>query len=160
MHPLRRTRTLPRLHYSFLAAPPVCLNPLPSLISSCLNLPFKTPGRSWRLVSVPDRPGTGEGFHTPEPRWVLLCSYPTQGRVAGTKLWMTGHWLGLCHPAKQWACCVPSKGRQRMWADSGWCPHTSTPAGMWGQSLEGGPLCPSVVKAWCSSLPQCLTEPH
>ena len=39
----------PRLHYCFLAAPPLSLPLLPSLISNCLNLPFGTQGRSWML---------------------------------------------------------------------------------------------------------------
>ena len=36
----------PRLHYCFLIVPFLCLHPLPYLISSCLNLPFGTQGRS------------------------------------------------------------------------------------------------------------------
>ena len=32
-----------------LTVPPLCLHPLPSLISNCLNLPLGTQGRSWRL---------------------------------------------------------------------------------------------------------------
>ena len=50
--PLRRHQDpapAPRLHCGFLAAPPVSLHPLPSLISSRWNLPFGTQGRSWRL---------------------------------------------------------------------------------------------------------------
>ena len=39
----------PRLHYSFLTAPPLFLHSLPSLISNYLNLPLGTLGRSWRL---------------------------------------------------------------------------------------------------------------
>ena len=39
----------PRLHYCLLTSSPLSLHPLPSLISNCLNLPFGTPGRSWRL---------------------------------------------------------------------------------------------------------------
>ena len=35
------------------------LNPLPSLISSCLNLPLQTQGRSWSLESVPYKKETG-----------------------------------------------------------------------------------------------------
>ena len=41
-----------------------------------------------------------------------------------------------------------------MWGHSWWCPHTTTPPGMWGQPLEGGPLCLSVVKSCYPSLPQ------
>ena len=49
-YPLRRNQDpAPRLHYDFLTAPPLFLHPLPSLISSCLNLPFGTQVRSRRL---------------------------------------------------------------------------------------------------------------
>ena len=34
-----------------MAAPTLCMHPLPSLISSCLNLPFGTQGRSGRQES-------------------------------------------------------------------------------------------------------------
>ena len=37
------------LHCCFLTPPPLFLHPLPSLISSCLNLPLGTQGRSRRL---------------------------------------------------------------------------------------------------------------
>ena len=37
------------LHCGLLTAPPWSLHPLPSLISNCMNLPFGTQGRSWRL---------------------------------------------------------------------------------------------------------------
>ena len=47
---LRRNQDpAPRLHCCFLTVPPLSLHPLPSLISNCLNLPFGTQGRSWRL---------------------------------------------------------------------------------------------------------------
>ena len=39
----------PRLHYCFLTASPLSLHPFLSLISNCLNLPFPTQGRSWKL---------------------------------------------------------------------------------------------------------------
>ena len=39
----------PRLLYCFLTAPPWSLNPIPSLISNCLSLPFGTQGKSQRL---------------------------------------------------------------------------------------------------------------
>ena len=42
----------PRLHYCFLAAPPLFLHPFPSWINNSLNLPFGTQGRSWRLESI------------------------------------------------------------------------------------------------------------
>ena len=45
--------TAPELHCCFLSVSPLSLHPLPSLISNCLNLPFGTQGRSWRLESVP-----------------------------------------------------------------------------------------------------------
>ena len=38
-----------RLYGCCLTVPPWSLHPLPSLISSCLNLPLETQGRSWRL---------------------------------------------------------------------------------------------------------------
>ena len=39
----------PRLHYCLSAPPAWSLHPLPSQISSCLNLTVGTQGRSWRL---------------------------------------------------------------------------------------------------------------
>ena len=57
----------PRLHYCFLAAPPLSLHPLPSLISNCLNLPFGTQGRSWRLECVPYKQGMGDAERLPCP---------------------------------------------------------------------------------------------
>ena len=62
MYPLRRNQDpAPRLHYCFLAAPPLSLHPLPSLISSCSNLPFGSQGRSWRLESIPYKQELGDG---------------------------------------------------------------------------------------------------
>ena len=52
-------RTAPRLYYCFLTVSPLSLHPLPCLISNCLNLPFGTQGRSWRLESVPYKQETG-----------------------------------------------------------------------------------------------------
>ena len=50
---------VPRLHYCFLAAPPLSLHPVPSVInSSSLNLSFGIHGRSWRLESIPYRQET------------------------------------------------------------------------------------------------------
>ena len=37
------------MHCSFLTASPLSLHPLPSIVSTCLNLPTGTLGRSWRL---------------------------------------------------------------------------------------------------------------
>ena len=60
MYPLRRNRdAAPSLHCCSLAVSPLSLHPLPSLMSNCSNLPFRTRGRSWRLESVPYRQGTG-----------------------------------------------------------------------------------------------------
>ena len=57
----------PRLHYCLLAAPPLSLHPLPSLISNCLNLSFGTQGRSWRLESVPYKQGAADMEKFPCP---------------------------------------------------------------------------------------------
>ena len=60
----------PRLHYCFLAAPPLSLHPLPSLISNYLSLPFRTQGRSWSPESVPyknEEQGSQKGFCPWEP---------------------------------------------------------------------------------------------
>ena len=57
----------PRLHYCFLAAPPLSLHPLRSLISNCLNLPFGTQERSGRLESVPYKQGMGDMERLPCP---------------------------------------------------------------------------------------------
>ena len=48
------------LHYCFLTAPPLSLHPLPSLVSSYLNLPFGTQGREHKC------------FCAQEPHSVLL----------------------------------------------------------------------------------------
>ena len=50
VYPLRGNQDPgPRLQYCLWTASPLSLCPLPSLISDCLNLPFGTQGRSWRL---------------------------------------------------------------------------------------------------------------
>ena len=45
---------------------------LPPLISNCLNLPFGTQGRLWRLESAPLQTRSGEQRGTQEPHRVLL----------------------------------------------------------------------------------------
>ena len=57
------------------------LNPLPSLISSCLNLPLQTQGRSWSLESVPYKKETGNTERLLFPR------------AAPGPAWFQ-HWLG------------------------------------------------------------------
>ena len=64
---LNHCTTREDLCYCFLAAPPLSLHPLPSLISNCLNLPFGSQGRSWRLESVPYKQGTGDTERLPCP---------------------------------------------------------------------------------------------
>ena len=50
VYPLRRNlHPAQRLHYCFLTVPLMSPPPLRSLISNCLNLPFGTQERSWRL---------------------------------------------------------------------------------------------------------------
>jgi len=50
VHPLRENQDpAPRLHCCCLTAPPWSLPPLPSLISTCLNLPLGTQGSPRRL---------------------------------------------------------------------------------------------------------------
>ena len=49
----------PKAALSFLDCS-LSLHPLPSLISNCLNLPFGTQGRSWRLESVPYKQEMGD----------------------------------------------------------------------------------------------------
>ena len=58
----------------FLAATPLSLHPLPSLISSYSNMPFVTQVRSWNLRSVPYKQENGvqKGFHVQEPHRVQL----------------------------------------------------------------------------------------
>ena len=46
---LKESDTTEGLNKYFLAAPPLFLHSLPSLIRSCLNLPFEIQKRSWRL---------------------------------------------------------------------------------------------------------------
>ena len=61
VYPLRRNQDpAPRLCYCFLTVPPLSLHPLPSLISNCLNLPFGTQGRSWRLKPIPYKQEMGD----------------------------------------------------------------------------------------------------
>ena len=52
-------------------------NPLPFIISNCLNPPVGTQGRSWRLSEAcslwSKRRGTQKGFCAQEPHGVLLC---------------------------------------------------------------------------------------
>ena len=43
----------PRLHYCFLTAPCLWSSIFPSLLSNCLNLHFRTQGRSQKLESIP-----------------------------------------------------------------------------------------------------------
>ena len=45
----KESDTTEGLNKYFLAAPPLFLHSLPSLISNCLNLPFEIQKRSWRL---------------------------------------------------------------------------------------------------------------
>ena len=54
-----RTRP-PKLHYCFWTALFWFLHPLPSLISICLNQPFGTQGRSWRLKFTPQKQEMGD----------------------------------------------------------------------------------------------------
>ena len=68
VYPLKGNQDpVPRLHYCFLTAPPLSLHPLPSLISNCLNLPFGTQERSWRLESVPYKQEMGNTERLPCP---------------------------------------------------------------------------------------------
>ena len=56
VYPLRPSQDpAPRLHYCFLAAPPLSLYPLPFLCSNCSDLSFGTQGRLWRLKSIPNK---------------------------------------------------------------------------------------------------------
>ena len=49
-HPLRKNQDpTPRLCYFFLTVLALSLHPLPSLVSTCLNLSLRTLGRSWKL---------------------------------------------------------------------------------------------------------------
>ena len=56
----QRQSPVPRLHYCFLAAPPLSLHPLPYLIINYLNLLIRTQGKSPRLESVPYKQETGD----------------------------------------------------------------------------------------------------
>ena len=65
----------PRLHSGLLPAPPWSPHPLPSLTSTCLNLPFGTQGRSWRLNEAYFLKTRSEGHRTafgPRGRRALL----------------------------------------------------------------------------------------
>ena len=59
--------------YHHLVSPPLFLYPLPSLISSCLKLPFGTHGRSRRLNEAYILQPRNVGHRkTPKPHRVLL----------------------------------------------------------------------------------------
>ena len=68
----RGPRLTPGLHCCPLAASPLFLHPLSSLISSCLNLPFGPQGRSWKLESIPYKYEMGDMER-------LLCPGAPQG---------------------------------------------------------------------------------
>ena len=54
VYPLRQNQDpTPQLLYCFLTVPPLTLYPLPSIISSCPSLPFRTQEGSGRLESIP-----------------------------------------------------------------------------------------------------------
>ena len=57
----RKQGPAPRLHYFFWAVPPLSLHPLPSLISNCLNLSFRTQARLWGLSRKAPRPRSPTG---------------------------------------------------------------------------------------------------
>ena len=76
---MRRNQDLaPRLHYCFLAVPPLSLHLLPFPVSNCLNLPFRTQGRSWRLKLISYKQETGntteKGFGIRESH-IVLCGF-------------------------------------------------------------------------------------
>ena len=58
---------VPGLPCCLLATPPLSLHSLPSPISSCLDLPFGTQGRSWKLESVPNNLEMGDTDKFPCP---------------------------------------------------------------------------------------------
>ena len=69
------------LQYCFLTASPLFLHPLPPLMSSCLNLPFRTQGRSRRLnetyyLQMKNR-GPRKALCPEGPHRVLLSFMPT-----------------------------------------------------------------------------------
>ena len=58
----------PRLLYCFFTAPLFFLRSFPSLISSCLNLPFGIQGRSWQLESCLQETGDLKGLQAQGPQ--------------------------------------------------------------------------------------------
>ena len=84
---------VPWLHCCFLAAPPLFLHPLPSLISNCLNLPFGTQGRGHRKAFVPRSP-TGSCLvsipHIAQISWCtsarILLEEISRNRIVGNRL--------------------------------------------------------------------------
>ena len=78
----------PRLYCCVLMAPPWSLPPLPSLISTCLNLPLGAQGKSWRLKEVhflKRSNGGHRGLCAQEPYRALL-GY-TGGGLLGYGVW-------------------------------------------------------------------------
>ena len=73
----------PKMHYCFLAVPPLSLHPLPSWINNCSNVPFGTQGKSWRLES---RNRGQKGLHAQDPHRVLLCFNPRLYNKTVTKI--------------------------------------------------------------------------
>ena len=85
---LKESDTTEGLNKYFLAAPPLFLHSLPSLISNCLNLPFEIQKRSWRLNETyfqQIRSGSQKGLvlssveTTPEQRSPRICFSPMLG---------------------------------------------------------------------------------
>ena len=79
-YPLRWNQDpAPRLHYCFLAAPPLSLHCLLCLVNNCLNLPFGIQERSWSLESIPcyKRWETQKefGFQDPVSHWKMILRH-------------------------------------------------------------------------------------
>ena len=56
---------------------------VPPLISNCLNLPFGTQGRSWRLESAPYKQGAGNRGEPRSPRVLLSLKRRHSRKISG-----------------------------------------------------------------------------
>ena len=96
MYPLRGYQEpSPRLYYCFVTASLLSLHPLLFLISNCLNLPFETQGRSWRLnESISYKQETERGHRKP---------FVSRSPIGSTWFWkystLSSSVQDLCDPA-------------------------------------------------------------
>ena len=94
----------PKAALLFFDCSSLVLESLPSLISNCLNLPFGTQGRSWRLEPIPYKQEVGDIER-------LLCPGPPQGPAVSLPPevpWFQGcDWSLEDHHRSMWPVICP-----------------------------------------------------